>query len=118
MHQSYLGGAYTTFWVRLRFALYQPKIQVVEYFFDHIRILYKRNYSHFRRTFRTQKWINFVNFLYQSRPVFSESASTGHAQLPKQAPIDVKSRLGDGLPAKDRFGSFATGFPHAFLQLF
>ncbi len=38
-------------------ALYHSKIQVVEYFFDHIRILCKRNYSHFQRTFRTQKWI-------------------------------------------------------------
>jgi len=40
-------------------ALYHPKSQEVMYFFDHIRILYKRNYSRSRRTFRRQEWIIF-----------------------------------------------------------
>ena len=60
-----------------RIALYHSKIQVVEYFFDHIRILCKRNYSHFRRTFRTQKWINFPSKNGGKAPIFC----INHAQF-------------------------------------
>jgi len=49
-------------WPGLSFHISQAK--VFENLFDHIRILNHRNYAHFKRTFWTQKWINFLNLLY------------------------------------------------------
>jgi len=58
---------------RLRLALYLPQSEVHQDLLNHNRGLDECNDPHGTGTLRARQRINLVNFLYQPRPVFSES---------------------------------------------
>jgi hypothetical protein len=79
----------------LRLALYIPQTQVFQDLFNHIRVLYKRNYSHFRRTFRTQKWINFPPKNGGQAPIFCINPPAGKSRPVFRKALFLVSTVGE-----------------------
>ncbi len=57
---------------RVRLLVHFPKVQMFKDLFDHARVFYECNDPHISGAFWTNKGINFIDPLYQSRPVTSE----------------------------------------------